>query len=51
MLIFFGFFNSDVGWQRVSDVLWNFIVDFKSTENIFSVDFDQDFQDFRIFHD
>jgi len=32
MLIFFGFLISDVSWQWVSGDLWNFIVDFLSTE-------------------
>jgi len=39
MLIFFGFFNSDVSWWRVLEVFGNFIVDLVSTEKMFSVDF------------
>ena len=35
--------------MRVSGDLTKFIVDLKSTEKMFSVDLDQDFQDFRIF--
>jgi len=51
MLIFFGFFDSDVSWQRVLEDYCDSIVDFKSTEKMFSVDFDRlnrDSLDFRI---
>jgi len=39
MLIFFVFFDSDVSWQRVLEVLCDFAVDLKSTVKMFSVDF------------
>jgi len=47
MLIFFGFFDSDVSWQRVLVVFRKFIVDLVSTDKMFSVDFFRLSVDFR----
>ena len=47
MLIFFWFFDSDISWWRVSADLWIFIVDLRSTEKMFTVDFMRRSVDFR----
>jgi len=48
MLIFFGFFDSDVSRVRVLEDLCNFAVDLKSTAKKFSVDFLRGSVDFRV---